>query len=77
MKKYKLGVMRSALKACRTPQKSKTRATAFCQWWGIDMTKIMTKTGWVYVTIVLDWYSKKIVGYHVDYQSKSRDWLSA
>ena len=41
------------------------------------MTKIMTKTGWVYVTIVLDWYSKKIVGYHVDYQSKSRDWLSA
>ena len=37
------------------------------------MTKIMTKTGWVYVTIVLDWYSKKIVDYHVDYQSKSRD----
>lgn len=41
------------------------------------MTKIITKTGWVYVTVVLDWYSKKIVGYHIGYQSKSSDWLFA
>ncbi len=26
MKKHKLGVMRSALKACRTPQKSNTKS---------------------------------------------------
>ena len=77
MKKHNLGVMRAALKACRTPQKSKPKATVSCQWWGIDMTKIITKMGWVYVTVVLDWYSKKIVGYHIGYQSKSSHWLSA
>lgn len=71
MKKHNLGVMRAALKACRTPQKSKPKATVSCQWWGIDMTKIITKMGWIYVTVVLDWYSKKIVGYHIGYQKKT------
>lgn len=77
MKKHNLGVMRASLKARRTSQKSKPKATRVCQWWGIDMTKIITKIGWVYVAIVLDWYSKKIVGYHIGYQSKSSHWLSA
>lgn len=77
MKQNNLSVERRQLKALRTPQKSKPKPTRSCQWWGIDMTKIVTKTGWVYITLVLDWYSKKIVGYHIGIQSKNQDWLSA
>lgn len=74
---YDLGVSRRNLKANRTPQKEKPRADMPCQWWGIDMTKIMTDSGWAYITIVLDWYSKKIVGHHIGYQSKAKHWLEA
>lgn len=64
-------------KALRT-KKSKPVATRPNQYWGIDMTKIKIKyTGWVYITIVIDWYSKKLVGYDIGQQSKSSDWLSA
>jgi len=57
------------LKALRTPTRSKPRPTAPNQWWGIDMTKVMVEPlGWVYVVIVLDWYTKKIVGYYADLQ---------
>lgn len=77
MKENQLTVNRPVLKALRTPQKSKPKATAPYQWWGIDMSKIMTQAGWVYVTLVLDWFSKKIVGYHIGYQSKTEHWLEA
>jgi len=31
--------------------------------WGIDMTKFLVAgLGWVYLVIVIDWYTKKIVG---------------
>lgn len=39
------------------------------------MTKIMIGNyGWVYLQIVLDWYSKKIVGYHLSLTSRTVDW---
>ena len=57
--------------------KSKPQADRPNQYWGIDMTKVLTPTGWVYVTVVLDWFSKKVVGYHIGLQSKACDWLSA
>ena len=41
------------------------------------MTKLMTDAGWVYLVIVLDWYSKKIVGFHLGYQSRAKDWAAA
>jgi transposase InsO family protein len=44
---------------------------------GIDMTKVMTRNGWVYVVLVLDWYSKKVVGHYCGEQSKSWHWLAA
>lgn len=48
------------------------------QWWGIDMTKTMIPScGYVYITIVLDWYSKKVVGYHLGLRSRASDWLCA
>ena len=41
------------------------------------MTKVMTESGWVYVVLVVDWFSKKIVGHHAGYQSRSQEWLQA
>ena len=66
------------LKASRTPLKAKPRPNKPNTIWGIDMTKIMVAHwGWLYLHIVLDWYTKKIVGYNLSWQSKTRDWLDA
>jgi Transposase and inactivated derivatives len=72
-----LGVKRSVLRAKRTPMGSKPRPVSPRQWWGIDMTKVMTESGWVYIVLVVDWFSKKIVGHHAGYQSRGREWLQA
>lgn len=64
------------LKATRTPGRSTSRPTAPQQWWGIDMTKVLVEpVGWVY--LVLDWYTKKIVGHYAGLQAKSTHWLLA
>ena len=65
------------LKAKRLSDKRKPRPDCPNQWWGIDMTKVMTDAGWVYIVIVLDWYSKKIVGHYAGTQATSRHWLTA
>ncbi len=65
------------LKAKRTSQREKPRPDRPNQWWGIDMTKAMTDSGWVYIVIVLDWYSKKIVGHYADSISRTPEWLQA
>ncbi len=58
--------------------KSKPRATRLNQYWGIDMTKVMIPSfGWLYLVIVLDWHTKKIVGYSLSSHSKTKDWLDA
>lgn len=75
--RHGLGVRRAALRAKRTPARSKPRPDSPCQWWGIDMTKVMTESGWVYIVLVVDWFSKKIVGHHAGYQSRSHEWLQA
>jgi transposase InsO family protein len=42
------------------------------------MTKIIAgKCGWVYIVIVLDWYTKKVVGHYIGERSKTTDWRSA
>ena len=42
------------------------------------MTKIKIGIwGWYYLVIVLDWYTKEIIGYHLNLQSKSKDWQVA
>ena len=64
-------------KAIRT-KRSKPIPTRPNSWWGIDMTKIkLNYTGWVYITIIIDWYSKKLVGYHIGLQSTAADWIEA
>ena len=79
MKKHELLVQPNwRLKAKRTGHRSKLRAKRPNQVWGIDMTKIMVPSwGWMYLTVTLDWYTKKIVGYDLSVQSKTDDWLRA
>lgn len=64
------------LTASRT-QRPKPRPTRPNEWWGIDMTKVLCDSGWVYVVLVLDWHTKKIVGHYAGVQSKSKHWLNA
>lgn len=66
------------LKAVRTSGRSKPRPVRPRQWWGIDMTKVMVEGfGWMYIVVVLDWYTKKIVGYYAGVQCRSCHWLEA
>jgi len=66
------------LRATRTPTTSKPRPTRPNEWWGIDMTKVLVESfGWVYVVVVLDWYTKKFVGYHIGLQATTAHWLAA
>jgi putative transposase len=65
------------LLAKRVSERPKPRPDRPRQWWGIDMTKVMTGRGWVYVVIVPDWYTKKIVGHYSGTRATSREWLEA
>jgi len=44
------------LLAKRTNNTPKPRPERANSWWGIDMTKVMTASGWAYVVLVVDWY---------------------
>ena len=66
------------LKAVRAPLRSKPRPERPNQWWGIDMTKVMVNDfGWMYIVVLLDWYTKKIVGSYAGMQCLSKHWLEA
>ena len=79
MKENKLLITKqSRLLAKRTPIRPKPRASCPNQYWGMDMTKVKVSSfGWVYLHIVLDWFSKEIIGYSFSLQSKAADWLEA
>lgn len=79
MKKEDLIVKRNLrLRAKRTKIRSKPCPKEPNLWWGIDMTKVMIEgSGWVYIVIVIDWYTKKVVGHYSDLQSKTQHWLEA
>lgn len=65
-------------KRAKYPSKSKPKPRRPNQILGIDMTKILIQgIGWVYLQIVLDWFTKKIVGYSLSFTSKTCDWLNA
>ncbi len=66
------------IKAVRPPSRSKPRPERPNQWWGIDMTKVKVDGfGWVYIVVVLDWCTKKVVGYYAGLQCAGRHWLEA
>jgi transposase InsO family protein len=63
-------------KATRVAQREKIRAEKVNQVWGTDMTKFYVDTvGWLYFVIVLDWYTKKIVGWDLSLRSKAEQWI--
>ncbi len=66
------------LKALRRAQTRKPRPVHPNQWWGIEMTKVMIEGfGWVYLVVVLYWYTKKVVGHYAGLQAKTWHWLIA
>lgn len=79
MKENKLLIVKkSRYLAKRTPIKAKPRSTRPNQFWGTDMTKVKVGSfGWVYIHVVLDWFSKEIIGHSISFQSKTQDWLDA
>jgi len=78
MKEHGLMATQMVHKAKRRPQRSKPKAEMPRQYWGIDMTKFMIQAiGWVYLVIVLDWYTKKIVGWNISLRSRTLEWKSA
>lgn len=78
MKGENLMACQSIHKAKRGPLRNKPRANKPREIWGIDMTKfIVNGIGWVYLVIVLDWYTKKVVGWNISLRSKAEDWKCA
>lgn len=79
MREHQLLVLpHQRLKAKRTPTHSKPRPTKPNAWWGLDMTQVLVSGfGWVYLVIILDWYTKKVVGYYAGLRCTARPWLAA
>ena len=66
------------LRATRTPTRSKPTLHRPNQWGGIDMTKVWVEpAGWLYLVLVLDGDTKKIVGWQAGTRSTAQDWLHA
>jgi putative transposase len=65
-------------KVKRPPSRSQPQPTKPYEWWGIDMTKVLVEGfGWVSSVLVLDWYTKKSVGYYAGMPCTARQWLAA
>ena len=77
LKKHGLLAAQTKHAVRRVPNRSKPRPDRPNQWWGIDMTKVITANGWAYIVLILDWYSKKVVGHHCGRTATSREWLTA
>lgn len=65
------------LKAKREAKTRKPRPDKPNNWWGIDMTKVLTSQGWAYVVIVNDWFTKKLLGSFGGERSRATEWLEA
>jgi len=77
LKEHNLLATQTKHEVTRVSNRPKPRPDRPKQWWGIDMTKVMTGSGWAYLVVVLDWYTKQIVGYHGGSRATARDWLAA
>lgn len=65
MKAHQLLATQTTHDVPRVSKRSKPRPDRPNQWWGIDMTKAITDSGWAYVVVVKDWYTKKVVGHYL------------
>jgi len=78
MKENQLLVERKSHKISRKAIHPKPKAERPKEIWGIDMTKfIVEPVGWAYLVIVLDWFSRKIVGWDLSLRTRTEDWKRA
>ncbi len=78
MKENALLVPQKRCRAKRQPTGRKPRAQRPRQFWGIDMTKfIIPGLGWAYLVIVLDWFSRKVVGWQLSWRCRTQEWREA
>ena len=78
MKENGLMVSQRRQKAKRVAKRSKPRADRPRQYWGIEMTKFMVPSvGWVYLVIVVDWFTKNTVGWNLSLRSLAPKWKQA
>ncbi len=61
--KHKLPVARNVLNRDFSP-------TAPNQSWGTDITYLWTQEGWIYLAVVIDLYSRRVVGWSIDRRMK-------
>ena len=62
--KHKLPVAENVLNRDFTP-------SAMNRAWATDITYVWTLQGWVYLAVVIDLYSRRVVGWHVDRHMKT------
>lgn len=78
MRLHGLSVPVKRYKAKRMETRSKPQATRRNQWWGTDMTKFyLQNTGWLYLVVVIDWYTKRALGYALGLRPTTDLWLDA
>lgn len=78
MKLHRLLAHQTKSNKAKRTEKSKPRSMVPDTLWGMDMTKVMVDSwGWVYLHVVVDWASKKLVGWHLSTTSKTKDWRVA
>lgn len=78
MRANSLSVPVTRYKAKRAETRSKPRPTRRNEWWGTDMTKFYVQgLGWLYLVVVLDWYTKRALGWALDTRPKTELWLKA
>jgi transposase InsO family protein len=78
MRTHGLSVPVKCYKAKRKETRAKPKPTHKNQWWGTDMTKFYVHgAGWLYLVVVLDWYTKRILGHSLHLRSKAPEWLEA
>ncbi|MCC6933397.1 MAG: IS3 family transposase [Deltaproteobacteria bacterium] len=73
MRENDLLIPQKRYNAKRNVATSKPKAEYPNQYWGIDMTKFLAGCSWFYLVIVIDWYTKKIVGWDLALRSKGCD----
>ena len=78
MKENELLVPQTRYRAKRRSAGHKPRAVRPRQFWGIDMTKFLIPgLGWAYLVIVLDWFSRKVVGWRLSVRCRTQEWREA
>jgi len=76
MREHGLSVPLKRYRAKRLETRSKPRPTRTNEWWGTDMTKFYVRNlGWLYLVVVLDWYTKRALGYAIGLRPKTELWL--